>query len=103
MPYAATEEENNDIAVTLNIFCRVSDEYTDWMTHNPLLQPDFDYLYRKYGGLIPRCSTNSRQETLLRATEAKHRSQVNNQLRWGYTQRTLDLVLVKLCMEARTH
>ena len=93
----------DDLATTLAVFCLVSDEYTDWMTHNPLLQPDFDYLYRKYGGLIPRCSTNSRQETLLRATEAKHRSQVNNQLRWGYTPRTLDLVLVKLCMEARTH
>ena len=94
--------EEADMAVTLSVLCKVEDEYTDWMTRNPLLQPSFDYLWVKYRDLIPcYVDENSKRGQLLRATETKHRSQVNNQITWGYTPRTLDLVLVKLCMDAR--
>jgi hypothetical protein len=80
----------------LRVLCCVEDEYSDWMTRNPLLQPSFDYMWAKYHRQVPRVIS-----PCLLAIEQHHREQVCNQLKWGYTPRTLDLILVKLCMEAR--
>ena len=85
----------------LAVLCQIEDEYSDWMTHNPLLQPSFDFLLAKYGRLFPSQIPWGERAMLL-TIEQKHRKMVNNQLRWGFTPRTLDLILVKLCMDARS-
>ena len=85
-----------NIDQALRVLCCVQDEYSCWMTRNPLLQPSYDYMWAKYHGHIPRTYSPR-----LLAIEQHHREQVNNQLKWGYTPRTLDLIIVKLCMEAR--
>ena len=89
--------------VTLEVFCHLSDEYSRWMTRDPLLQPSVDHLWRRYHGLIPAAilgggGTDGLDEVLL-GVEAKHRRQIEAQIRSGYTPRTLDLMLVLLCRE----
>ena len=92
--------------VTMAVFCELEDEYARWMTRNPLLQPRVGYLWIRYHGLIPAAIRHGGPTEglggLLISTEQKHRRQIENQLRDGFTPRTLDLMLVLLCREALT-
>ena len=82
------------------VLCALQDEYSRWMTRDPLMQPSFDYLYAKYSRLIPR-AISAQERVLLLKIEQKHRNMINRQLVQRYTPRTLDLTLVKICMDIR--
>lgn len=96
-------EMPSGVDVALAVLSALYDEYTLWMTRDPLLQPSVDYLWRRYHNLIPAAirrgvDTAGLEEVLVRIA-AKHHGQVEAQARSGYTPRTLDLLLVLLCQE----
>lgn len=90
-------------SVAIHVFCELFDEYTRWMTRNPLLQPRVDYLWTRYHGLIPAVIRHGGSTKdlggLLISREQKHRRQIENEIKDNYTPRTLDLIMVLLCRE----
>jgi hypothetical protein len=93
-----------DLAV--KVFSLLFDEYTQWMTRNPLLQPSVGYLWKRYHGLIP-AAINRGMPTddlvqFLVARREKHHRQTENVISSGMTPRTLDIMMVMLCDEALT-